>query len=184
MADWQAGSTAGGVWEQSGPGQPHPGGPQPRGNGGDWPASGPILLLLPTACLVVLAGALLAGLTLDIGGSRSGSAWEARAKVAALSGIFGGGAAPAFGLAGVLLAALVLGRVGDHVPGLGAAVCAAAGWLAVVTAVSIAVDVSLLTGNTESIGGTGYLVGQVLGDIGALTVAGATAALGGLSLRN
>ncbi len=153
-------------------------------DGGDWGISGSILLLIPTACLVVLAGALVSGLALDVGGLRSGSSWELRAKVVALSGVFGGGAAPAFGLAGVLLAALILARLGGGVPGLGAAVCVAAVWLAVVTAVSIAVDVSFLTGDEKGIGGTGFMVGSLLGDIGALTVACVTAAIGGLSLRN
>lgn len=148
MADWHFGSAADAGGEQ----QPQHGGPQYRGNGGDRRTAGPILLLIPTACLVVLAGALIAGLALDVGGSQSGSSWELRAKVAALSGVFGGGAAPAFGLAGVLLAALILARLGDHVPGLGSAVCVAAGWLAVVTAVSIAVDVSFLTGDEKGIG--------------------------------
>ncbi len=143
------------------------------------------MLLIPTACLVVLAGGLVAGLTLDVGGSRSATSWEIRAKVVALSGLLGGGAAPAFGLAGVLLVALVLGRLSDGIPGLATAVCVAASWLAVVTGLSIVVDVLFLTANNPSIGGgDGFIIGQLLGDLGALTVAGAVAAMSGLSLRN
>jgi len=173
MASRQSGSPGGRGWDE------HPPDRRQYGQDGDGGrrASGSILLLVPIACLVVLAGALVAGLSLDAGRLPGGSTWELRAKVVALSGLFGGGAAPAFGLAGALLAALILGRSDDGGHGLGAIVCVAAGWLAAVTALSIAVDVSLLTGDDLGVGGTGYLIGQLLGDIGLLTIAGTTVAL-------
>jgi hypothetical protein len=136
-----------------------------------------IAFLIPTGCLLLLVGALIAGLTLDIGAHAP--SWELRVKVISLNGAFGGGLGGPLALSAALLAALVIGRSAGGLPGVATAICVAAGWLVVVTLLSTIADVSTISSTDDG----GYAVGQLLADLGTLVVVGATAVFAAWSTR-
>lgn len=137
--------------------------------------TGSLILLLPSGCLVVLLGALIAGLSLDV--PANASSWKLRVKVVALSGAFGGGLGGTIGMCAVLLTAIVLARSLGGVPGLTVAVRGVAAWLLVVVLLSTIADISSF-GDT---GGAGYVSGQLAADCGTLVVIAGTAVMAAAS---
>ncbi|MEA2826908.1 MAG: hypothetical protein QOG43_1347 [Actinomycetota bacterium] len=140
------------------------------GSGGD-DTNATVAVVVAIGCLLVLAGALIAGLTIS-GIARDDDVWKLRAKIVGLSGFVfgggGGGGAVAVGaalLVGAVLAAGTAARAGAARLLVGVA----AGWLAVVATLSVVVDLTVLDHAENALGA---VIGGAVSDLGAVVLAG------------
>ncbi len=142
---------------------------RPAGGASGRDANPTVALVIATACLLVLAGALISGLTLD-GISGDDDSWKLRAKIVGLSGFSfagGGGGGIAVGAALAVGAVLAAGSAALAATAR-LMVGVAAGWLVAVGAAVVVVDVMIAADADDSLG---FVLGGTLSDVGTAVLA-------------